>query len=792
MKKNISINISGIIFHIEEDGYDVLKKYLDSINKYFSSFEDSSEILPDIESRIAEIFLGKLNEGKQVITLEDVQSLMTTMGSVRDFQAAEEQEAEPEAPKARTESRQSSSSSASDTQSPFSRPRVMARDQKRKVLGGVCAGLANYWNIDTVWVRLLFALFTFLYAFGLFAYIILWIAMPGSYDMEEIPVKRKLYRDTDKKVLGGVAGGLSAYFGIDLVAVRVLLVISAFFGGAGVIGYIVLWIVLPEARSITDKMQMQGEPVTLSNIETNIKKNQDGKLEKEESAIVKILLFPFRLIGFILTGLGKILVPILDLVRIAIGVFIALVGFTFILSVVVTGGVLIGLFTFSPDWALSMENVSLPMDALSQAIPPFTGFMGFLGALIPGIFITLLGISIVAKRIVFGAAVGWSLFIIFFISAMVLSISIPRIIYNFKEEGEYKVEQVFDLKGKTAVLQIRETGMDDYHVASLALKPYDGKEFKLVQYFEAQGVTRQQAAENAQMVVYNVEQKDSVLTFDSNIQFKKDAVFRAQRLRMTLYIPKGNEFLIGDDVYRLLTHYMDYEDRENNTWVYTPEGELECLTCPKQVVSTPDGANVTDEYNLRDFRELTINGLFDVHIYRGDEYAVELVGDADEKEKYSVYTRGDELIIEYKNDRRFVWKKDLAFDKMKINIVMPALSKLEINGAGDLTIDDFDEEDLDIEANGAIEIDAYLNARNLTIDLNGASKMELEGSGTTLEANLAGASILRAFNYETRDAIVETVAVCRAYVNVTGHLDMRKGFGSKIEYKGNPEVITED
>ena len=92
MKKNISINISGIIFHIEEDGYETLRKYLDSIKRYFASFEDSSEILIDIESRIAEIFLAKLNEGKQVITSEDVSSLIATMGSVSDFKAAEEQE----------------------------------------------------------------------------------------------------------------------------------------------------------------------------------------------------------------------------------------------------------------------------------------------------------------------------------------------------------------------------------------------------------------------------------------------------------------------------------------------------------------------------------------------------------------------------------------------------------------------------------------------------------------------------------------------------------------------------
>ena len=93
MKKNISINISGIIFHIEEDGFDTLKEYLESINKYFSTFDDSREIIEDIENRIAEIFLAKLKDGKQVITMEDVESLKATMGSIQDFQSVEEEQA---------------------------------------------------------------------------------------------------------------------------------------------------------------------------------------------------------------------------------------------------------------------------------------------------------------------------------------------------------------------------------------------------------------------------------------------------------------------------------------------------------------------------------------------------------------------------------------------------------------------------------------------------------------------------------------------------------------------------
>ena len=144
MKKNISINISGIIFHIEEDGFEQLKVYLESINKYFSSFDDSGEIVADIESRIAEIFLSKLNEGKQVITLEDVDSLITTMGSIRDFQAVEEEGPIKETEQAtETESGKESEKEKEKSGDAAGGPKKLHRDANRKLLGGVAAGIAN-------------------------------------------------------------------------------------------------------------------------------------------------------------------------------------------------------------------------------------------------------------------------------------------------------------------------------------------------------------------------------------------------------------------------------------------------------------------------------------------------------------------------------------------------------------------------------------------------------------------------------------------------------------------------
>jgi phage shock protein PspC (stress-responsive transcriptional regulator) len=241
MKKNISINISGIIFHIEEDGYETLKKYLDSINKYFSSFEDSSEILADIESRIAEIFLSKLNEEKQVITLEDVNSLIATMGSVSDFKAVEEEHANPDTRSAGATSGQEQASAGSATgNQTFTPSKQLMRDQKRKILGGVCAGLGNYFNTDPLWIRLIFAVLTFAYGITFFVYIIMWLIVPGSWELDEPIVTKKMYRDPERKVLGGVAGGVAAYMGIDIVAVRVLFILFTIMGGLGVFVYIVL------------------------------------------------------------------------------------------------------------------------------------------------------------------------------------------------------------------------------------------------------------------------------------------------------------------------------------------------------------------------------------------------------------------------------------------------------------------------------------------------------------------------------------------------------------------------
>lgn len=796
MKKNISINISGIIFHIEEDGFDTLKKYLDSINKYFSSFEDSSEILADIESRIAEIFLSKLNEGKQVITAEDVSSLITTMGSVRDFQAAEEEEESNQAKASSSE--QKNNSHSEQKQHTTAAHKTLFRDQKRKILGGVCSGLGTYLNIDPVWIRLLFAVLAFAYGLTLWVYIIMWIVVPGSYDLDEAEATKKMYRDTDRKVVGGVAGGVSSFFGIDIIAVRILFVIFSFFGGLGIVVYAVLWIVLPEARSLTDKMQMQGEPVTLSNIESNIKKNLNVKEDEEEGVFVKILLLPFRLIGFLLTGLGKILGPLVEVIRVAIGVFIFLLGLSMTISVVMTAGILFGILSGASMpilWGLDFHEIGFPLEAFQRSFPVWTTLAGFFAAIIPGIFVILLGVSAIAKRIVFSATVGWSLFILFFFSLITLSIGIPRIVYSFKEEGEYKVENTYDLAGKTAVLKINEVGLDDYDVTHLTLRGHDEPTYKLEQRFEAQGSTRSIAMENARMVDYAVSVNDSIFTFDSNIQFRKDAIFRAQRLDMTLYIPYNTPFVIDDGLYRILRQY-DYSLRKKQTWIMTEFG-LHCVSCPETKDTTYYEENVEDAFRegdalgLTGFDALDVSGAVDLRIEQGDEYTVELIGSSREKDRYRVFKDGNKLVIDLEENHRFSWKNNVVtnFDEMRINITMPTLRKLNLKGAGKISLKGFNEKETDLKVIGAMKVRGDINVENLSIEISGASEVNLSGIGQRLNAEVQGASKLNAYDFEVRNARIDVNGVSRAKVHVTGTLEMEESFASEVAYRGSPRVI---
>ncbi len=793
MKKNISINISGIIFHIEEDGYEKLRKYLDSINAYFSSYEDNSEILADIESRIAEIFLSKLSDGKQVISKKDVDSLMNTMGSVKDFQAAEEQDF------AAAEEPSRSSKTDTGSTSETTAHKKLYRDQNRKILGGVCAGLAHYFSIDPVWPRLLFALLV-LGSYGglILVYVILWIVLPHSSELEEEKEVKKMFRDPDNKVVGGVASGVAAFFGTDISIVRVLFVVTTIFGGLGLLLYIILWIALPEAKSITEKMQMQGEPVTLSNIESSVKKGINEKeSDEEESTLAKIILFPFRLIAMILNGIARIIGPLfsvgVDIFRVAFGVLFSIMGVLLIFCILVLAGVFLGFITTQGStlwWDMDVSGLSFPMEALTNTFPVWVMAIVVIVCIIPALLIALLGVSIIAKKIVFRPAVGWTLFVIFFVCIAILSFKIPQTIYSFKEEATYKVEERFALENKTIVFKVNEVGLDDYDVASIRFIGHEENSINIIKRFQAQGGSRKAATENAQMVDYRVVKNDSIITMDSNITFNEGALFRAQRVDIEVYVPLATPFLIDEGLWRIVENYGRHRTNEAGTsrvWEMTESG-IECINCES---GTRKERNEMNQYDLSNFEAVELSGIFNVRIEQGDEYEVEVRGSDRQKRLYEIFREGETLIIDYENNGRISFWENSEFedDQITINITMPHLRELNVKGAGKLRVRGFDENNMEVKLLGAISADGRVDVKNLNLSLTGLSHFDLDGEGRTMDVSLTGASVLNAYQFEVRHAIVDASGASSAKINATETLEIEESFASSVSHRGDPEVI---
>jgi phage shock protein PspC (stress-responsive transcriptional regulator) len=169
MKKAVQINIGGRYFHIDEDAYQVLNEYLESLKAHFEKEKEAgNEIIEDIEQRMTELFESKLTNNKQVISLDDVHEVIKILGRIEDFEFVEEKDEfkEEEEEKETTYKRKEN--------------RRLYRDPDNSYLGGVAAGLGAYFNIDPLWPRLLFVALVFANGFGIILYFILWVIVPKA------------------------------------------------------------------------------------------------------------------------------------------------------------------------------------------------------------------------------------------------------------------------------------------------------------------------------------------------------------------------------------------------------------------------------------------------------------------------------------------------------------------------------------------------------------------------------------------------------------------------------------
>ncbi|WP_224482651.1 PspC domain-containing protein [Robertkochia aurantiaca] len=166
MNKTININLANTFFHIDENAYLKLQRYLDAIRRSFTDSQGRDEIIADIEARIAELFSERMQHERQVISVKEVDEIITIMGQPEDYLV--DDEIFDDQPRA--------------TRSKSTQPaKKLYRDTDHKYIAGVCSGLGHYLGIDAIWVRLFFLLFAvFSSGFGILAYILFWILVPEA------------------------------------------------------------------------------------------------------------------------------------------------------------------------------------------------------------------------------------------------------------------------------------------------------------------------------------------------------------------------------------------------------------------------------------------------------------------------------------------------------------------------------------------------------------------------------------------------------------------------------------
>lgn len=555
MNKTVTINISGIIFHIEEDAYENLSKYLSTIKGYFSNTEGGNEILSDIEARIAELLQGKINVSKQVILMMDVDYVTNIMGKPEDFGA---------------ENAGDNNSNTNIPNSEENMKRRLFRDPEERVIGGVCSGLGNYFNVDTVWVRL--AMFMLI-----------------------------------------------------------------FFGGISLWVYVVLWIIIPIAKTTADRFAMRGESANVNNIIRSF---------KEEAEDVKTRFNKYgkdfknsEYGNSIRNNAGHALHVVFNIIGRLFGLFIFLLGAVLLFAFITA---LFGISIADANTDISKWK-SVIFESPSDYVFGIIAFIIVCG--IPVFMLIYGGIKLLFRIRYSNRWFNMSLGIIW-TAGLILGLYITVVTAKQFNENS-RLRETVEMRGlgdtivvklSPAMQNLKALNLDNNdEIESYLKRNHDGYFFgdnngssgiisfaalnvsesnsdsvELIITKSARGITKREAIESAKAINYNYRREGNTIIFDEVYYVTAGGKFRAQELDIKLRLPKGKIIYFDKSVKHLLddidntTNTWD-GDMINRRWIMTNKG-LKCIDCENlDNIGDDKDYDSSDEVNIKSDK-VTING----------------------------------------------------------------------------------------------------------------------------------------------------------------------------------------
>ncbi len=583
MNKTVTVNIGGMVFHIEEHAYEKLKKYLEAIKGYFTTSDGRDEIIQDIESRIAEMFTERVGTSRQVVVEDDVEHVINTMG----------------------------------------KPEQVAGENAEEKIAETYSSTA--------------------------------LGTGRSY--------RKLFRDPDDKVIGGVCSGIAHYLGCDPVWIRLAFAIALFVFGSGFLLYLLLLIIIPKAQTTAEKLEMKGQPVNIDSIKRTVQEEYDdlksrytsegfrNATRRSGSAVSRF----FEMLGQIIVGAFKLFFKIIAfilmiaLMAILIALFISALG---IAGVVHVGTV-----------PMHMTHMFLSTD--QQWLVIITAIL-FLGVPILTLLYKIIRFFTKTKTenrfLNMSAGILWGIgWIMLFISIAVISkdykvrevrrTEIPIVqptsstmylellnMNSYREENYYDHDWDVDIDGDFTFSNLDDT----IRIGRVKLDVVraEGDKYELVKIVSARGNNRKVAQENTRDISYEIVQTDSVLKIDKDFLLPEKSKFRDQKIQLILKVPVGKSIHLGTETDRI---FYDLKNTTNTydgdmvgyTWTMTDRG-LECIGC-----------------NLPDENERSKNEHVRIHV-NGKDVSVDADNDTinwDNKD-VKIHIDGDGVVIDAKEKKK--------------------------------------------------------------------------------------------------------------------------------------------
>ncbi|MCW3088463.1 MAG: hypothetical protein JWQ78_1849, partial [Sediminibacterium sp.] len=613
MKKVININFQGRVIPIEESAYDMLKQYVESLRRFFANEEGRDEIINDIEGRIAELFGESLKKGSTCITDDDVNHIIAGMGRPEDFEG-EEGKVHSQLGGESYEQRSTGGQNFESAEVPRGR---LYRDETDKILGGVCGGLASYLRIDPTIVRLVFALISFGAGTGILLYILLWVILP-SRALNNSSSTKRLYRNPEEKVIAGVASGIASYFDIALWIPRLIfalplvvgIITSVFksaiwfdvdpfpgivfgsFGGTLFVVYAVLWAVIPEAKSASEKLEMRGEKVDLNTIKNTIQEDLEGfksraekwggefkdKAQQFGQEFGQTVGQKGQQFG---TEAGHIAKRGGSRVVRAIGIIFK--AFFLFMAGIIAFALLVALLAFMVAGVGVFPLKNFFLEGFWQNFLAWSTLLLFLGvpviAFVTWVIRRIMGVKSGNRYLGFTFAGLW-----FFglVSAGLLAASIAR---SFdararSDKQEYTISQ--PINGKL-IIKVPETKVKVYgrlfkmdgilnmtddslflnNVRLNVLKSTDSL-YHVYAYKYSNGLNESIAVANVNGIRYGISQQDSSVYLDRGIALQRGTKFRNQSVTVNIQVPVGKRIVITRSVSRQLNNSFHFNTGRND------------------------------------------------------------------------------------------------------------------------------------------------------------------------------------------------------------------------------------